>query len=100
MNKVIAVGLSVLLCSGLASAQAPNTPPTPQKPAPTKTDEKANKDETLQNGPTGDRPWGAGVTADTQHIALKLFQEGNQQLNDGLFPAAAKKYREALQHWE
>jgi hypothetical protein len=112
MTKAIAVvGLSLVLCSGLAFAQpapktpAPKTPtsapptPTPSKPAPTKTDEKADTTENLQAG--GDqRPWAAGVTPENQRTALKKFQEGNTQLNDGLFPAAVKLYREALAHWE
>jgi len=104
MIKAIAVGLSIALCSGIASAQAPTpappTPtPTPTPPKTPKTDEKAGTDETLQNG--GDsRPWAAGVSSENQKIALKKFTEGNVQLNDGLFPAAAKLYREALTHWE
>jgi hypothetical protein len=105
MIKAIAVGLSIALCSGLASAQAPKqAPPAPPTPTPTppktpKTDEKAGKDESLQNG--GDtRPWAAGVSVENQKIAIKKFQEGNQQLNDGLFPAAVKLYREALTKWE
>jgi tetratricopeptide (TPR) repeat protein len=101
MIKGIALGLSILLGSGLASAQAPA--PTPEnpapKPAPTKTDEKANTDENLQGG-SGERPWAVGVPKDKQTRALQKFREGNVQLNDGLFPAAAKLYREALKDWE
>src|SRR6478735_3576289 len=101
MNKAIALGLGALLCSGLASAQAPT--PTPDNPAPkpggTKTDEKAGTDENLQAG-TGERPWAAGVTPEKQKRALAKFREGNIQLNDGLFPAAAKLYKEALKDWE
>ena len=106
MTKAIAVvGLSFVLCSGLAYAQpAPKTPtpaptPTPAKPSPTKTDEKADTNENLQSG--GDqRPWAVGVTPENQRLALRKFQEGNTQLNDGLFPAAVKLYREALTKWE
>src|SRR3982751_969939 len=100
MNKAIALGLGVLLCSGLATAQTP-APPAPgdQKPGGTKTDEKANTDENLQQG-SGERPWAAGVPQDKQKRALQKFREGNIQLNDGLFPAAAKLYREALKDWE
>jgi hypothetical protein len=102
MIKAIVVGLGIALSSGIAFAQAP-TPapptPTPTPPKTPKTDEKAGSDESLQNG--GDsRPWAAGVTAENQKIALRKFQEGNAQLNDGLFPAAVKLYREALTHWE
>ncbi len=105
MIKAIAVGLSIALCSGIASAQAPKqAPPAPPTPTPTppkppKTDEKAGKDESLQNGGES-RPWAVGVSVENQKIAIKKFQEGNQQLNDGLFPAAAKLYREALTKWE
>jgi tetratricopeptide (TPR) repeat protein len=103
IKAIVRVGLGLVLCSGIALAQAPTpTPPAPdpKKPPPTKTDEKAGKDESLQNGSTGDRPWAAGVSPDKQHAALKKFQEGNAQLNDGLFPAAVKLYREALKDWE
>lgn len=104
MIKVIAVGLSIALSSGIASAQAPTPAPAPPTPTPTppktpKTDEKAGTDEGLQSG--GDtRPWAVGVTPENQKIAFKKFQEGNVQLNDGLFPAAVKLYREALSHWQ
>jgi hypothetical protein len=106
MTKAIAVvGLSFVLCSGLSYAQpAPKTPtptpaPTPAKPSPTKTDEKADTSENLQSG--GDqRPWAVGVSPDKQRLALRKFQEGNTQLNDGLFAAAVKLYREALASWE
>ena len=53
------------------------------------TSEKAGTDESLQNG--GDtRPWAAGVTKAEQEAALKLFHDGNLQLNDGLFAKAAE----------
>jgi len=89
-----------------AETPTPTPAPTPAPPTPTpapqktpKTDEKAGTDESLQNG--GDaRPWAVGVSIENQKIAVKKFQEGNQQLNDGLFPAAVKLYREALTKWE
>lgn len=105
MIKVIAVGLSIALCSGLASAQPAPTPspqvPTkaPEVPKTPKTDEKAGTDESLQNG-AGERPWAVGVTRENQQLALAKFQEGNTQLNDGLFANAAKLYREALVYWD
>lgn len=107
MIKAIAVGLGIALGSGLAWAQAPNKQPPPApSPAPTpappktpKTDEKAGKDESLNNGGES-RPWAIGVSVDNQKFAIKKFQEGNQQLNDGLFPAAVKLYREALTKWD
>lgn len=104
MIKAIAVGLGIALCSGPAFAQAPTPVPAPPTPSPAppktpKTDEKAGKDESLQNG--GDtRPWAIGVSIENQKIAVKKFQEGNQQLNDGLFAPAVKLYREALTKWE
>ena len=100
MIKAIVVGLGIALSSQLAFAQpAPAPAPGPEQKKPdTKTDEKAGSDESLSNG--GDsRPWAAGVSVENQKIALQLFQDGNVQLNDGLFLAASKLYREALSHW-
>lgn len=103
MIKAIAVGLGIALSSGLALAQAPKPEPTPApSPAPQKTpktDEKAGKDESLNNGGES-RPWAVGVSVENQKFAIKKFQEGNAQLNDGLFPAAVKLYREALTKWD
>jgi hypothetical protein len=63
------------------------------------TSEKAGTDESLQNG--GDtRPWAAGVKKSEQEAALKLFHDGNLQLNDGLFAKAAEVYKQALTHWD
>jgi hypothetical protein len=102
MIKLIAVGLSIALSSGLALAQvpqAPGAPKTPDAPKTPKTDEKAGSDESLQKG--GDqRPWAAGVQVDDQKFALEKFRQGNIELNDGLFKSAAKLYREALVHWD
>ncbi len=100
IKAILRVGLGLVLCSGVALAQAPTPTPDPKKPSLPKTDEKAGKDESLQNGASGERPWAQGVPPEKQRIALKKFQEGNQQLNDGLFPAAVKLYREALKDWE
>ncbi|HEY0250052.1 MAG TPA: hypothetical protein VGC41_00945 [Kofleriaceae bacterium] len=70
-----------------------------QPPAPQTTQEKAGTDESLQNG--GDtRPWAAGVKKSEQETALKLFHDGNVQLNDGLFAKAADAYKQALTHWD
>ena len=46
------------------------------------------------------RPWADGVSPEEQRAALALFNEGNAQLRDSLFPKAAEKYREALTHWQ
>jgi hypothetical protein len=87
MNKLIVVAL----CVGVGTAAADDAP---QKP-----NEKAGKDETLQNG--GDvRPWAQGVAQPEQKRALELFHDGNVSLNDGLFAKAADNYREALKHWD
>jgi hypothetical protein len=56
-----------------------------------------------QEGGLGDeagRPWAKGVSPDDQKIALDLFQEGNALLKDSAFVEAAKKYRDALSHWD
>lgn len=45
------------------------------------------------------RPWAEGVSAEESKAALALFTEGNALLKDGIFPDAARKYREALTHW-
>jgi len=104
MIKLIAAGLCLALCSQLASAQPAPTPPTPAPtPAPDPNtpdakNQKVDAGETLEQG--GDtRPWAAGVPRDKQRLALKLFQDGNAQLNEGLFPNAVKLYRDALVHW-
>jgi tetratricopeptide (TPR) repeat protein len=94
MNKVmIAVGLCLAMAG---TAVADDTTPAPQDNS---TKEKAGTNESLQNG--GDtRPWAAGVTVTNQQAALKLFHDGNVQLNDGLFAKAADVYRQALTHWD
>ncbi len=45
------------------------------------------------------RPWAEGVSAQESNAALALFTDGNALLKDGIFPDAARKYREALTHW-
>jgi hypothetical protein len=90
MNKLIVVAL----CAGVGIAAADDAPQKPDKP-----NEKAGKDETLQNG--GDvRPWAQGVSQAEQQAALKAFHDGNVSLNDGLFAKAADNYRAALKHWD
>jgi hypothetical protein len=100
-KRLVCIGLSTVLCLGTVYAQpAPTPAPAPdQPPTPQKTDEKAGSNESLQNG--GDeRPWAKGVSPADQKQALALFHDGNVNLNDGLFPEAVKKYREALKHWK
>ncbi len=47
-----------------------------------------------------ERPWAAGVPADTQKRATDLFEKGNELLKDSIFAQAAVTYREALQLWD
>ncbi|MGE0870412.1 MAG: PEGA domain-containing protein [Kofleriaceae bacterium] len=106
MIKSIAVGVSLVLGLQLAAAQPTSPPaPVPGDPAapgskpPTGTGEKAGVDETLESG--GDeRPWAKGVSPERQRAALLAFQDGNVQLNNGLFVQAVDRYREALKSWD
>ncbi|HEY4181665.1 MAG TPA: hypothetical protein VGM90_32700 [Kofleriaceae bacterium] len=112
MNKATFVGLALVLSSGIASAQPAKAPPPapvptgggptpiPKAPETPKTDEKAGTNETLQNSTTDARPWAQGVSPEKQTTALKHFQQGNKELNNGLFESAIKEYREALKDWE
>jgi len=102
-SRVIAVALGMVLSAGTVFAQpAPAPAPTPAStdPAPAPAEPpKPGKDESLQQGAGDERPWAAGVTPENQQIALRLFREGNQHHNDGLFVKAVELYREALKHW-
>ncbi|HRC55059.1 MAG TPA: PEGA domain-containing protein, partial [Kofleriaceae bacterium] len=60
--------------------------------------ESVDKNQTL--GAAADRPWVAGVSPEDQAEALRHFREGNALLNDGVFVTAAKRYRDALAHWD
>lgn len=91
MTKLIAI----TLCMAVATAAAQPAPDAPKKG----TDEKAGKDETLQNGGS-ERPWASGVSDSEQKAALASFRDGNVSLNDGLFAKASEHYRAALQHWK
>jgi hypothetical protein len=88
-----------------APVAAPATPPTVPspatadgsraKPAPMKTDEKAGTNEALQRN--------AGyknVSKADEECALRAFHQGNDLLNNGLFPQAVARYREALRCWD
>src|SRR5262245_15589536 len=87
MKVMIVVGL-------LASSVAYGQPKTPDKPK-----EKAGTNEQLSQGGQ-QRPWANGVSVGQQEAALKLFQDGNVSLNDGMFPRAVERYREALKSWD
>ena len=65
------------------------------KPAPLKTDEKAGTNEALQKN--------AGyktVSKADEDRAVTAFRQANDYLNNGLFPQAAARYREALSFWD
>jgi hypothetical protein len=65
------------------------------KPSPLKTDEKAGTNEALHKN--------AGyktVSKGDEDCALTAFHQGNDLLNNGLFPQATGRYREALRCWD
>jgi len=106
---VVPLGLALSLGTVLAQpspSKVPGAPAAPSSPpdagsgsATPVTSEKADTTETLQTG-GNDRPWADGVPVDRQQTALRLFQEGNVQLNDGIFAKAVEIYREALKSWD
>lgn len=114
MTKAMARSLPVALALALAlgTAYAQPAPPASGDAAgssagsgsgsgsATKPGEKADMNESLQNGSGTDRPWARGVTKTEQQAALALFHDGNLELNDGLFAKAADKYKLALKHWD
>jgi hypothetical protein len=65
----------------------------PAKPAPMKTDEKAGANETLSSGPKT-------VPKVSEDCAQAAFHQGNDLLNNGLFPQSVARYREALKCWD
>lgn len=78
-------------------AASPRAPAAagPRKPAPMKTDEKAGANEALQRN--------AGyknVSRADEDCALAAFHQGNDLLNNGLFPQSVARYREALRCWD
>ncbi len=66
------------------------------KPAPMKTDEKAGANEALQRNKAGYK----NVSQADEDCALRAFHQGNDLLNNGLFPQAVARYREALRCWD
>lgn len=54
----------------------------------------------IKTGDSSEKPWAQGVPADKKLKAQALFNEGNASMSDGIFPAAADKYREALTYWD
>jgi len=76
------------------AAGAPSTG-TRTKPAPMKTDEKAGTNEALHKN-TGYK----NVSAKDEQCALAAFHQGNDLLNNGLFPQSVARYRDALRCWD
>ena len=72
-----------------------STAGTRSKPAPMKTDEKAGTNEALHKN-TGYK----NVSAKDEQCALASFHQGNDLLNNGLFPQSVARYREALRCWD
>ena len=79
--------------------KAPKPDDKAPKNAP-KPDDKAGTNESLQNGTGAVRPWAQGVSDADQRTALAMFQDGNKDLNDGVYVTAADKYRKALKVWD
>jgi tetratricopeptide (TPR) repeat protein len=81
-----------------ADGKAPETPPDPKGAPATaggmKTDEKAGTKLEKGNGGKAD------VSAADEKEALTAFRQGNEFLNNGLFPQSVDKYRNALAHWD
>ena len=73
----------------------PGTPGARAKPAPLKTDEKAGANEALHKNASYKQ-----VSKTDEDCALTAFHQGNDLLNNGLFPQATGRYREALRCWD
>ncbi len=114
--RVISIALGIVLGAATVHARpakAPAAPAAPDPvpvpvpaPAPTPApmpvpveDAKPAANESLTQG-GNERPWATGVPAERQQVALRLFREGNQHHNDGLFMKAVALYREALKSWD
>lgn len=83
-----------------ANAPLPAATPAPAAggraaPAPLKTDEKAGANEALQHHAAY-----KNVTKADEECASAAFHQGNDLLNNGLFPQAVARYREALRCWD
>lgn len=95
---VIALGLGLSI--GTADAQPAPAPGDGSGDPPVgDANNTTPKDDNLQQGGADERPWAKGVSKDRQDAALKLFSAANRDLNNGLFPAALEKYKEALKSW-
>lgn len=95
---VIALGLALSIGTVLAQPAAPTPSPDAGSGSGDATNTTPNTGN-LQSG--GDeRPWAKGVSKERQDTALRKFSDANKDLNNGLFPAALEKYKEALRSWE
>lgn len=74
---------------------APAAGATRTKPPPMKTDEKAVANEALHKNAAYKT-----VSAKDEQCALAAFHQGNDLLNNGLFPQSVARYREALRCWD
>ena len=79
---------------GKAPAAAPGAKPPDAMTGSMKTDEKAGTKLEKGNGGKTD------VSGADEKEALAAFRQGNDFLNNGLFPQAVEKYRGALVHWD
>ena len=52
-----------------------------------------------QPGEESSRPWAAGVSAEKQAEALRLFREGNEAFEQGRYAQALSAYRNAIGFW-
>lgn len=77
------------------ASSAPTTSGSRTKPPPMKTDEKAGTNEALQRSNAGYK----SVSRSDEDCALVAFHQGNDLLNNGLFPQSVARYREALRCW-
>lgn len=101
MQKLFAtnvLGASLVVMASAATVLAQPAPPPAPQPKPDVN--VGDKTDNLQHNQGSERPWAKGVSQDEQRTAVRLFGEGNQALNDGLFPKAVETYADALRHWD
>ncbi|MCE9576282.1 MAG: hypothetical protein K8W52_24245 [Deltaproteobacteria bacterium] len=79
---------------------APGDTPAPNGDALPEKGKAPTEEELAKNKMMNERPWAKGVSAEEQQKALVLFGQANSFLRDAIFPRAAEKYREALDHWK
>ena len=86
--------MAFLLISGSAHAQPVPSEPTPYKAGQVEATAPASQ-------PSGEpKPWAKGVSKQDQDEALVLFRQGNKLFADEKHSEAAKKYEQALEHWD